>query len=401
MSPAVVSFWAAAALVLYTYGGYARLMRALARLAPRPVRRAPIVPTVTLIVVARDEAARIERRIRNLLELDYPRDRLDLVVVSDGSTDDTVRRAARFEPGVRVLAFPVARGKPAVLNDVVPCARGDIVVLADARQRFAPDAVRALVANFADPAVGAVSGELVLLADPDAAVAADGAADYWDAEKRVRQAESAFDSTVGVTGAIYAFRRALFTPIPAATVLDDVLIPMRIVRRGFRVLFDPAARAYDARAAQSAHEFARKTRTIAGNFQLFGRERWLLDPFRNRLWFQTISHKAFRLILPLAYMTMLAANLALLDRPLYQCTLLGELVCLALACLGAAAPSTARRVAVVRAAYTVGFLTAATVVAFARVVSGRQPVTWQRVPLDAPAVQPAGALTGEAPHDAG
>ena len=166
-------------------------------------------------------------------------------------------------------AFAVRRGKAAVLNDVVPRASGAIVVLADARQRFEPDTVRALTRPFADPAVGAVSGELILTETPDGPTVGRGVGVYWRYEKLIRKSESRVDSTVGATGAIYAIRRELFEPIPEDTLLDDVLIPLRIVRRGYRVLFEPAARAWDRVAASAGEELARKVRTLAGNFQLF------------------------------------------------------------------------------------------------------------------------------------
>jgi cellulose synthase/poly-beta-1,6-N-acetylglucosamine synthase-like glycosyltransferase len=375
---AALLFWAAVALIVYTYVGYGLLMMLAARLRPRPVHAAPITPRVSLVLIACNEAHRIERRLRNLLDLDYPRDRIDIFVVSDGSTDDTVALAQAFEPEVRVVAFPIRRGKAAVLNDVVPRVRGELVVLADARQQFSSQALRALVADFADPAVGAVSGELTLVPDPDAALAADGTAAYWDLEKQIRRVESEVDSTLGVTGAIYAFRRKLFTPIPVTTVLDDVLVPMNIVRQGYRVVFEPAARAFDVRACALAQEFARKTRTIAGCFQLFGRERWLLDPRRNRVWFQTVSHKLARLLLPLAYVLAFAANLALLDQPFYRWTMLAELVVVALALLGAAAPRLVRRVPLGTAPYAIAFLSVATVVGFARAVTGRQAAAWTK-----------------------
>ena len=198
-------------------------------------------------------------------------------------------------------AFAVRRGKAAVLNDVVPRASGAIVVLADARQRFEPDTVRALTRPFADPAVGAVSGELILTETLEGPAVGRGVGVYWRYEKLIRKSESRVDSTVGATGAIYAIRRELFEPIPEDTLLDDVLIPLRIVRRGYRVLFEPAARAWDRVAASAGEELARKVRTLAGNFQLFVREPWLLDPRRNRIWLATVSHKGLRLLGPLLH----------------------------------------------------------------------------------------------------
>ncbi len=375
---AETAFWTALGVVAYTYVGYGAVMSVLARLRPRPVAIGETLPTVTVVVAAYNEADRIAARIENLLSLDYPVDRLEIVIASDGSTDGTVAAARRFEPRVRVEAFPVRRGKPAVLNDVVPAARGEIVVLADARQRFDRRALVALVASFADPAVGAVSGELMLVNAGESEPAVDGTAIYWDYEKHIRWAESRVDSTVGVTGAIYAIRRGVFEPIPPATILDDVIVPMRIARRGFRVLFEPRAVAFDERAATANQEFARKVRTLGGNFQMFASERWLLSPRQNRLWWQTISHKGLRLVLPVCYLTAFVSNVLLFDRPFYWWTMAGQGAFVLAAAAGAAWPGFRRAVPGAAVPYAICFLTWATVVGFARFVTGRQRVTWER-----------------------
>jgi cellulose synthase/poly-beta-1,6-N-acetylglucosamine synthase-like glycosyltransferase len=377
MNPEAV-FWIAVTAVLYAYVGYGVLVCVAAWIRPRPVASAPIRPTVTVVVVAHNEASRITERIESLLAMDYPRDRIDIIVAVDGSTDDTADRARRFEPHVRVVAFPARRGKPAVLDDVVPTARGEIVILADARQWFDPGAAAALVESFADPAVGAVSGELFLLNEGEHAAAVDGTAVYWDYEKRIRRSESRIDSTVGVTGAICAIRRTLFEPIPPTTLLDDVIIPLRIARRGYRVVFESRARAYDRRAATARDEFTRKVRTMAGNFQMFARERWLLSPWQNPLWLQTLSHKGLRLVLPLVYATIVFSNLLLLTEALYRWTMAMEVAFFATALTSHVFPAIRKTIPFVVVPYAICFLTWATVVGFVRFVTGRQRVTWDR-----------------------
>jgi len=371
-------FWISVLLIGYSQIGYTALIHAWAAGRRRgDDDRDERVPKVSILVVAHNEAARIEGRIENLLALDYPRDRLEIVVGSDGSNDDTASRARGFAAaGVRVLAFHRRRGKTSVLNDLVPRCRGEIVVLADARQRFEPDAVRALVRRFADRTVGAVGGELIL-ADSAGSTVGRGLGLYWRFEKSIRLSESRVDSTVGATGAIYAIRRDLFDPIPDDTILDDVLIPMRIVRLGYRVVFEPAARAHDRPAAAAREEFVRKVRTIAGNFQMFARERWMLNPLRNRLWLQTVSHKGLRLLGPLLLTTALVSNVCLAGRPFYDWTLLLQGVFYASALVGHLERA-ARRLPVVAVPYTLCLLNWATVVAFLHVLTGRQSVTWER-----------------------
>lgn len=380
MSFSTLLFWLSILLLGYTYLGYPLLIWAWARLRPRPPQPGRCEPEVSVVVVAHNEAARIDSRIRNLLSLDYPRDRLEILIASDGSTDGTDERARTYErPGVRVLAFTPRRGKAAVLNDAVREARGEVVLLADARQRFDASAVRALVATLADPGVGGASGELVVGSRGRESALGGGVGFYWRYEKSIRRNESAVDSTVGATGAIVAFRRELFEPIPDDTILDDVLIPMRVTRRGYRVVFDPAARAFDRASASPGHEFARKVRTIAGNFQLLSRERWLLDPRRNRLWLQTLSHKGLRLLCPLFLGTALATNLLLLGRPLYRWTFAGQILFYAAAVAGHVLGSGRRRAALLGVPYVVCLLSWATVVGFLRFLSGRQSAAWERV----------------------
>ncbi len=377
---AMALFWPSAVLLVYTYILYPVLVFAWGALRPHRPIVATALPRVTVVVVAHNEAARIAERIENLLALDYPRDRLEILIASDGSTDGTANRARALEgAGVRVISFEPRRGKPAVLNDVVPGARGDIVVLADARQRFDAAALRQLVGAFADPAVGAVSGELVLSEGREGTAAGEGLGVYWSYEKLIRWGESRVDSTVGATGALYALRRDLFEPLPEDTILDDVLIPMRIVRRGYRVLFEAGARAYDRPAPSARAEFARKVRTLAGNFQLFAQERWLLSPARNRLWIQTLSHKAFRLLCPLLLATTFLANLLLVHRPFYR-WMAGAQALFYGAALGGWALRDGGRHGLpwLSVPYVVCLLSWATVVGFFRFATGRQNVTWER-----------------------
>jgi cellulose synthase/poly-beta-1,6-N-acetylglucosamine synthase-like glycosyltransferase len=366
-------------LLAYTYVGYPALAFACAWLGARPRHAGPIEPTVSVVIVGYNEVARIARRIDNLLSLDYPADRLEILLGSDGSSDGTAEVARAYEhAGVGVIAFEARRGKAAVLNDLVPKAAGEIVVLADVRQQFDAGALRALVAPFADPRIGAVSGELILTQNADGTAVGEGIGFYWRYEKFIRRHEARLDSTVGATGAIYAIRRELFEPIAEDTILDDVLIPARIARRGYRVLFEPGARAYDRAAATADEEFTRKVRTIAGKFQLLAREAWLLSPFHNRLWMQTVSHHGLRLLTPVFLATAAGSNLFLLGRPFYRWTLLGQVAFYAAALAGQRLRHGRRKIPFVAVPYVISLLAWATVVAFLKYVSGRQHVTWEK-----------------------
>jgi poly-beta-1,6-N-acetyl-D-glucosamine synthase len=375
-------FWFGAGLLVYTFVGYPLAIALLARLRPRPVHGSPIRPTVTLLIVAHNEEGHIEAKLENASKLEYPAGLLEIVLASDGSTDRTVEIGRRFESrGVRVVAYPVRRGKPSVLNDVIPQCGGEILVLSDARQRYDDRAIVALVENFADPAVGAVSGELLLEGGQNGGFG-DGVGLYWRYEKLIRRSESAFDSMLGATGAIYAIRRVLFETMPPDTLLDDVLIPLRAVRRGYRVVFEPRAKAFDHVAETGAQEFTRKVRTLSGNLQLLLRETWLLDPRRNRLWPQTVSHRPLRLVAPFSLMAVLGASVMLSGSALFAVALVAQIAFYALAITGGFGGRFARsRYFAVPYAFCLLNITA--VVAIFVFVTRRHEITWRKAAVRA------------------
>lgn len=302
----------------YTYVGYPAILWIACLFRPRaPAPDGNPVRSVSVVVCARNEEKSVAPKIRNLAAQQGMPDRYDIVMASDGSTDATaaVARAAAAESAmqlnVTVLEFPANRGKAAVLNEVIPQCRGEIVVLADARQAFAPDAIQNLCRRFADPAVGAVSGELVFKRGETDTASSEGVGSYWRYEKTIREMESCLDSTCGCTGALYAIRRDLYRPIHPDTVLDDVAIPMLILMQGKRIVFEKTAKAYDEPSADLAQENRRKVRTLAGNFQLLALHPELLNPFRNRIWFQLVSHKLMRLFCPWFLLALFVASAAL------------------------------------------------------------------------------------------
>ena len=378
MNALILCFWISAAVLAYSYFGYPTLVWLWARLRPKPAAPASVQPRLSVVIVACNEAHQIERRLADVLAQDYPPDRLEVIVASDGSHDDTAARARRVRsPCVRVVEFATRRGKSAVLDEVIPWARGDIVVLGDARQRFAPGALWALAAHFADPDVGAVSGELVLVDGPEGSEVARGVDAYWRYEKFIRRSESRVDSTVGVSGSIYALRRVLFRMVPADIILDDVLVPMSIARQGYRVLFEPRALAYDRIAPSARTEFRRKVRTLAGNFQLLLRAHWLWNPRANRLWLQTVSHKFCRLLCPGFLLLAFCSSLLLWRLPAYRVLLAVQLVFYAAALGGRCLRNSGSRVLFLNVPYAFCLLNWATVMGLIEFLTGRQRATWE------------------------
>jgi len=303
-------FWLSFGFVFYVYGGYPLLLRLWSWLSARPVRKSAFEPRVSIVIAAHNERENIVRRIRNCLELDYPREKLEVVVSLDGPSDGTDELAEAFAREITIVRSTRREGKPAAINRAVPHTTGEILLFGDARQTFAPDAVRELVANFSDPGVGVVSGELMIL-DGAGKEASDGAGLYWRYEKSLRLMESSIHSVLGATGAIYAIRRNLFRPLQPDTLLDDVAIPMGAVLSGYRSVLEPRARAYD-RSAPPEVEYRRKVRTLTGNYQLVSRVPDLLVPWRNPVFFQFVSHKIGRLVAPYFLVALFISNVFLL-----------------------------------------------------------------------------------------
>jgi biofilm PGA synthesis N-glycosyltransferase PgaC len=308
-----MAFYASIAFVLYVYLGYPLLLVLWRRIASRKVQKTDYEPPVSIIIAAYNEIATIERKILNLMELDYPASKMQIILSLDGPTDDTESVARQYEfdtARMQVLVLRHHGGKADALNQAVAQTSGDILVFADARQRLDRTSVRELMSNFRNPWVGGVTGEL-LLVDEAGREAGDAVGLYWRYEKALRSMESDIHSTLGATGALYAIRRELYRPIPRHTILDDVAIPMNVVLGGRRVVFDRTARAYDSSATSSAAEFKRKVRTLSGNFQLLGQMPELLMPWRNPVLLQFLSHKVGRLLVPYFLVIFLISNLFL------------------------------------------------------------------------------------------
>jgi cellulose synthase/poly-beta-1,6-N-acetylglucosamine synthase-like glycosyltransferase len=340
LSIAHVFFWLSLLFVAYAYVGYPALLAHWRRLRPRPVVRTEALPTVSVVICAHNERRQIDAKIRNVLALDYPKDLLQVVIGLDGCTDDTAEIVGRYaDQGVELVALPQHHGKAATLNAAMSRVRGEIVVFADVRQRIEEGAIKALTRRFGDPSVGVVTGELVL-ADEGGEEARDAVGVYWRYEKKLRAWESDVHSVVGATGALYAVRRALIPTLPPGTILDDVLVPMSAVLRGARCVFEPEARVFDRTPCCAAVEYRRKVRTLAGNVQLLFLAPVLLDPRRNPLWIQFVSHKVARLLVPYALAVLLVSNVVLGGAGvLYGAFLAGQTAFYLLAALGAVVDS--------------------------------------------------------------
>jgi poly-beta-1,6-N-acetyl-D-glucosamine synthase len=369
-------FWGSVAFVGYSYLGYIAYLLGRKCLRHRPIHRAPYFPFVSIVLVVRNEELHIERKLQNLTAIRYPSEKVEIIVVSDGSIDGTNHILREFErhSSIQVRLRQQSQGKAASLNLALEASRGEIVVFTDARQVIADNAVLLLMENFADPGVGCASGELIL-GEPLCGEAIKGMGLYWKIEKLTRELESASGSVVGATGAFYAVRRRLFVPIPEDTVLDDVLIPMQVARQCAQVVFDSRAKMWDAADWGTSREFRRKVRTLGGIYQLLQREAWLLSR-ANPLRFEFVSHKVTRLAVPFALCAALASSL-LLPTLFYRIALIAQLTFYGLGACGSLRLQRNPLARVADAAFTFVLLNGAALIAFANFVAGRKPA-WGR-----------------------
>ena len=295
------------AFVIYVLAGYPLLLAQYARLFPRPIKKQEWYPRVSVIVPVRNGARWVEHKIRSLLGSDYPPGLLDLLIVSDGSTDNTEELVARCgDPRVSLLTLPPG-GKAMAVSRGLAEVTGEIVVLTDVRQEFDREAIKRLVACFADPKVGVVTGELMIREGNSLGEQQTGL--YWHYEKWIRRNLNRVDAMLGATGSIYAIRRELAMPIPPATLLDDVFLPFAIASKGYRIYFEDQAKAFDMPTSLQS-EFWRKVRTQAGVYQILFNFPGLLWP-GNRRFLHFTSHKLGRLLLPFALLLVLCSSFAL------------------------------------------------------------------------------------------
>jgi cellulose synthase/poly-beta-1,6-N-acetylglucosamine synthase-like glycosyltransferase len=342
-------------------------------LAPVPIReRNDFEPSVSVCLTVCNGERHLAEKLESLLQLEYPAEKLEILVFSDGSTDDTERILSEYasrDPRIRFASSAERLGKPSALNHLLELATGDVLLLCDVRQTMSRNALRELLRPLADPSVGCVSGSLVL-------AGATGAGMYWRYEQLIRSSEARIGGMVGVSGSIYATRRADMPRLPNDILLDDMFVPLCVaLSTRKRVVLAESARAFDL-AYDDEREFVRKVRTLAGNFQLFSRLPRLLVPGVNPVWFQLVSHKLFRLLCPwaLCFLFVSSGALALAGSTFFALLFLAQAACYGLALAGA------RAGALGVAARTFVILNAAAMLGLWRFLRGSQAVTWKLTP---------------------
>ena len=379
-----VVFWVCFLLVAHTYLVYPLLLlvaSSIVRLSPGR-RRSPDhldrsdVPEVSLIIPAYNEERYLREKLLNLRELEYPKDALEILFVSDGSTDGTNEILQGAEGGnVRALYLPERRGKATALNEGVRSARHGLLILTDAATLLAPDAIRKLVRHFGDPRLGVVCGALQFEAGAESRQT-EGV--YWRYESMLRRMESSLGVSLNASGAIYAIRRECFEPVPADTLIEDLVVPLGARRRGFCVAYDPEATAIDFAPPTVGDEFTRRVRIATGSFRALGAIlRARLDPLTA---FAFLSHKVLRWFLPFFLAGMLGASAALVTVPLYRALFAAQLAFYVLALAGYVFRRWLRGVRYAMMPYYLTAMHVAFLVGFFRFVTRSNTGEWRRIP---------------------
>jgi poly-beta-1,6-N-acetyl-D-glucosamine synthase len=391
MSISLVLFWFFIIYILYVYVGYPLLVVVISQLKPAFVDTVTDFPMVTLLIAAFNEEVVIAEKLENSLGLDYPREKLQILVAADGSDDKTVEIIKSFaDQGVELSYQPARRGKMAAITNAIQFVRGDLIVFSDANNIYSSNVIRALVAPFSDPNVGAVSGAKSILKDGGVLGEAEGI--YWRYESAIKAAESRLSSCVAISGEVWAACREIYTTPPPEIILDDFYMGIQVIRQGYRLVYAPQAKSYERVSATSRDEMERRSRMIAGRLQIMFGYSGVLPKTNFWVMWQVISHKFMRVFLPFAMLGALLTNIwAVLlsnqaaetwSQPVskMQILLYCQLVFYFLALVGNIINKS--KTIIGKMAYIPTFLVnsnIATMIGFIRFITGRQSVIWQRI----------------------
>lgn len=308
-------FWLFVAAIVYTYAGYPLLLALLARIWPKQQSYKAITPSVTLLIAAHNEEAIIGEKLKNSLALDYPRDRLQILVAADGSDDRTPDIVHEYtEQGVELSFSPPRRGKMAAINRAMPRVSGEVVLMSDANNMYEPNLLRELVAPFADPTVGMVTGGKSIVSGDGALGESEGL--YWKYESFIKEQETRLGCCAAVAGEVLAIRRSLYEPLPEGALTDDTHLALKMIGQGYRVIYAPKARSYERVSASAQDEITRRARIFGGRYQELASVHKVLSLRRPLVAWQVLSHQSLRTFVPLAMLGALLTNLIAVAWPI-------------------------------------------------------------------------------------
>ena len=374
-----IIFWKSAFLIIYSYIFYPLILWIAAKFYKQEDAPVPsVLPKVSIVIAAYNEEKVIKSRIENCLALDYPLGNLDIMIVSDGSDDKTNSIVQNFETrGVRLFGFKERRGKVNVLNETIPRSKHDIIVLSDANTMFARDAIKKLVRHFAHPKVGCVCGALQFI-NAEGSRTGDLEGFYWKYESMLKKMEGARGALLGANGAIFAIRKNLFEPCPPDTIVEDFVLPMRILQKGFRVMYDPWANATEESTKHIIQEKQRRVRIGAGDYQALCLLWPMLNPFRGFPAFAFWSHKVLRWLAPFFLIGAFLTNLILVHETPYQIFFLLQCIFYGCAIIGQALSWSGIKIKFFNLCYYFVSMNLALLLGFIKFVTNTQKVTWKR-----------------------
>ncbi len=372
-------FWICFGLIVYTYLGYPLFITILGLLRKKGVRRdASLLPTVTFVIPAHNEEKIIQRKLDNTLSIDYPRNLMEIVVVSDASSDNTDEIVRQYENlGVKLVRLTKRGGKSKALNEIVPTASGEIVVLCDANVMFQEQAVRNLVRNFADAEVGCVCGRKIYR-DTRSMATAKAERLYWKLEEYLKRCESMSGSVAGADGAIYAIRKKLYVPFDEM-LIDDLLISLNVFEQGYRLISDPEALAFESAATFAGEEYSRKNRIVALAIKTLVRHHRFLDPSKTglmawRIW----SHKVIRWMVPFFLIISAISLISLATQGKYLWFGAAALTLVIAAAIGASLEMRGRKSRLFSLPFYFFLVNTAALIGWMKYLTGRVETTWNK-----------------------
>jgi cellulose synthase/poly-beta-1,6-N-acetylglucosamine synthase-like glycosyltransferase len=384
---AELTFWLGAAALLYTYAGYPALVFLVSRLRPRPVRKAELTPTVSVVITAYNEERDLAAKLENTLALDYDPEKLEVIVASDCSTDRTDEIARSFAPrGVRLHRQTERRGKTAAQNSAVALARGEVILFSDATTMYNPDVLRVMTPSFADPTVGCVAGRLIYV-DPNESGVGRGARSYWGYETFLKRHESRACSLIGASGCLYAVRRAAYVPL-YDEACSDFLIATVMVEQGLRAVFEPSAVCTEETNSRADKELRMRVRVITQTFTDLWRHRGAMNPLRSGFYaVQLLSHKVMRYLVPSFLIAVLAASSLLAPGSVFYTVVLAAQLCFyAAAAVAWALEAAGLRVRLLALPQYFVVANVASVIACYKFLRGERYARWE--PIREPAARP-------------
>jgi len=376
---AEIIFWLTIGIISYTYFGYPVFILFLSLFINHKIHKREVEPNVTFLITAYNEEKNIAKKLKNTLSLDYPEEKLEILVASDASEDKTDQIVKEFSGRGVILHRVEGRvGKTETQNQTVKMAKGDIVIFSDATTQYKKDAIRKIVRNYNDPSVGAVSGRYEYV-NPTGAPVGLGTILFWKYENRVKSGQTRIETVTGCCGCIYSVRKSLYEPLPR-DIISDLVEPLKILEKGYRIAFEPEAVAYEETTETSGEEFGMRVRVISRGMRGLWYMRRLFNPFHyGFITFQLFSHKVLRWMIPFLLPLLLISNLFLVGHPFYTLTFVAQILFYIGAMGGYLLDKMGKKAKLLALPLYYCVVNAASVAAFFRTIFGKRAIVWETV----------------------